>query len=570
MDKHIKFYTLNWTFCSGITLGVLGSLANLAVPLIIKRVIDIKANPAQYFHADLLFLTFGIMLLAAIIGALSDYLISKSGDKRIAEIRLMVQSHLLSLPYSYFEDKESGKLASRVINDAMVIKSFMTVVIPSSLNSFLTVVGTLIILTILDWKLTVVIVISFLLLIFIAIPLGKINEQISIQSQQKLSDLSGESTESLRSVKAIKLNNAEHNVLTKFARETNSLYSLSKKADLVFAITGPLQTVVTLVVIISIILYGGYRVGQGTLTLGTLVSFLVYLFQVVDPINNLAGFYTNYFQAKGATQKITSIINEDLEREKGLPSVPQNLLNSSLTMENVSFSFKDTTILSNINMSFESGDKIAIVGPSGAGKTTIINIISRLYSVSSGSLKLGNKSAGLFDLYSWRNLFGVVTQENSILSGTIYHNLTFGLTKTPSVESIWKALNAAHLGEDVRRMKDQLNTQVGENGATLSGGQRQRLQIARAYLKESPFLILDEATSNLDPDSEKSVSTALSNIMRNKTIIMVAHRLSTVTDADKIYFLNHHTVVGCGTHSELIKTVPEYQRFVNEQMISNS
>ena len=219
-------------------------------------------------------------------------------------------------------------------------------------------------------------------------------------------------------------------------------------------------------------------------------------------------------------------------------------------------------------MSIWANKKIALVGPSGAGKTTLINILTRLQDDYEGEITIENKNCKTFSLKSWRSLFSVVTQENNIFSGSIKENLVFGLPHNPSNRELQEALSVAAMENDVKGMKNGLNFEVGENGNNLSGGQKQKIQIARAYLRNTPFIIFDEATSNLDPESETEILRSLDKLSTQKTLIVIAHRLSTIINADKIYFLDNHKILGVGRHDELLRTVPKYKIFVEDQFIS--
>ncbi|WP_346244407.1 ABC transporter ATP-binding protein [Shouchella clausii] len=365
-----------------------------------------------------------------------------------------------------------------------------------------------------------------------------------------------------------KLNNAENYVYNNFKQEVNNLFSLSVKADKVFSITQPLQRLFAITLIIVVIIYGGFRVSQGTLTTGTLISFMIFLLQLIGPINNVADFYNNYMNAKGSTEKIFSILNTKTEKNKlsnlDIHSVSKPF---TLSLKNATFAYSETIILKNINMCFKSGENIAIVGATGSGKSTIINLITRLYPLKEGMLFLNQKDALEINLYDWRSLFGVVSQENTIFSGSILDNLIFGLNYKPSEEKIEKALKIANLYTEIKHLSKGVYTLIGERGMKLSGGQRQRLQIARAYLKDADFLILDEATSSLDSNTEKGIIDNLKTIMKDKTIISIAHRLSTIVDADRIYFIENKVIKDFGTHFDLLKRVPEYRKYIKEQII---
>lgn len=571
MDKKIKLYAISWQFILGIVLGILGTFIEVLIPLIVRRFIDGKTRIIAHLNFHLATLIVLTIIFSAIISAFCQYLISVAGNLKIAEIRMEIEQKLLTLPMSFFANKKSGQISSHLINDAEVVQGFMTNSIPATINSLITVLGSFIVLFHLDWQLTIFIVLSFSLIIFIAYPIGKISEKLSLTTQNKLSELSGQSTENLYNIRSIKLNNAYRPVLLNFKQVVVELFKISNKTDRIFSIVGPIQTVFTLGIILLIIIYGGIRVQQASLSIGTLVSFLIYLFQIIEPINMLGNFYTSYKQAKGATLELNKILKTP--GEKNVYQVNSPILiaeNSSLTLKNASFSYQKEPVLQNVSLNFNTGQKIAIVGPSGAGKTTIINLLTRLYELNEGQLLLNSVSATNYDLNTWRNLFAVVTQENTIISGSIYLNLTFGLTAIPEESDIWAALDKANLLEDVQKMPNGLQTLVGEQGIGLSGGQRQRLQIARAYLRQANFLILDEATSNLDPNSEKIITNTLNELIatHQTTLIVIAHRLSTIVDSDKIYFLDNHQITGSGTHQELMQLVPKYKQFVNEEILA--
>ena len=403
----------------------------------------------------------------------------------------------------------------------------------------------------------------------ISIPLGKINEKIANQSQESLGNLTGNTSESLQNIKTIKLSNAEEYVYNKIQRAINSLFTLSLKTDKIIALTGPLQSMVSLLLILIVVLYGTLRVKNGALSTGTLAAFMIYFFQIIGPINEVAMFYTDAKQVKGATQKIQEIMSSPIEENISLPIREVSNNTFKLVLKNVDFSYNTKKILEDINLSVCSKQKIALVGATGAGKSTIVNIITRLYPINSGKILLNNLSATDFGLKQWRSFFSVVSQENTILSGTIRDNLILGLATIPNDNQLWQALEIAELASTVNKLPQKLDSFVGEQGIALSGGQRQRLQIARAYLRNFKFLILDEATSSLDSDTEKKISDSLDKIIYEKNcgLITIAHRLSTIKNSDMIYFIKDGHIIKSGNHSELMRTVPDYARYVKEQEI---
>lgn len=553
----------------GIFFSILGSFLGLIMPLVLRQFINLKSFNFSSIPKSLIIFGISLILLDMITSTLSTYLISSSGDIQVKNIRLTLQKKTLLLPQSYFDKELSGNLTSRLINDIGILRSFVTETIPSTITGIITILGTIIITFILDWKLTILMILVFPLDGLISIPLGKINEKIANQSQESLGNLTGNTSESLQNIKTIKLSNAEEYVYNKIQRAINSLFTLSLKTDKIIALTGPLQSMVSLLLILIVVLYGTLRVKNGALSTGTLAAFMIYFFQIIGPINEVAMFYTDAKQVKGATQKIQEIMSSPIEENISLPKREVSNNTFKLVLKNIDFSYNKKKILEDINLSVCSKQKIALVGATGAGKSTIVNIITRLYPINSGKILLNNLSATDFGLKQWRSFFSVVSQENTILSGTIRDNLILGLATIPNDNQLWQALEIAELVSTVNKLPQKLDSFVGEQGIALSGGQRQRLQIARAYLRNFKFLILDEATSSLDSDTEKKISDSLDKIIYEKNcgLITIAHRLSTIKNSDMIYFIKDGHIIKSGNHSELMRTVPDYARYVKEQEI---
>lgn len=563
--KRISLFKIDKLLVIAIALSVVGTIFNLILPLVVQQFIDLKVKVnlslKQVYPIAI------ILMGGSMIRAISTYLISYSGDKRIKNIREALESKILNLPYSTYKNISSGELVSRLTNDALIIKEFTTNEVPNAIISIITLIGGIIILLCLDIKLTLVIIFSFAIVSLIAYPLGKINEKYSMLIQNHLGKLSQIISENVKNIQIIKLYNAQNAVRNKFNNENEKVYSLSKRIDKVFSITEPVQTAVTLLAFLIIILYGSSRVANNTLSFGVMTSFMIYIFEIITPINTLANFYVSYSEAKGASRVISSIMNMP---EEDLSGTNLKAITKKIEMKNITFGYLSgkSNVLSKVSLVFEPTKKIALVGPSGAGKTTLINILTRLQDDYEGEITIENKNCKTFSLKSWRSLFSVVTQENNIFSGSIKENLVFGLPHNPSNRELQEALSVAAMENDVKGMKNGLNFEVGENGNNLSGGQKQKIQIARAYLRNTPFIIFDEATSNLDPESETEILRSLDKLSTQKTLIVIAHRLSTIINADKIYFLDNHKILGVGRHDELLRTVPKYKIFVEDQFIS--
>lgn len=540
-----------------ILLSCLATALSLKIPLLLKQVID---------HGKMLSRTSSLgqigfcLLISSLLEAASQYLLSLAGDERIRDLRLLLQEKLLRLPWNYYKENSRGSLLSHVLNDSSVVKDFTVSVLPSALVSLLTVAASLEILLGLDVKMTLVIVLTFALIASSAFPLGKINEHFAYQNQAKLSRVSADLDENLANIKLIKLTNAQAGVLQKFRGDLQDLFALSRKTDAVFSVTGPLQTVLTLAGFLLILLYGSQRLANGSLSLGMLSSFIMYMFGIISPINNLGNFYMSYAEARGSLKAISEILAQPDEADPGqeLPKKAADLKVRDLTF---AYPGSQSPVLRDLSLDFKEGAKTALVGPSGAGKTTLINLLTRLEAGYQGQILLGDLEARNCSLPAWRDLFSVVAQDNNIFAGTVADNLLFGLEKSVSRSDMIQALQVANLWPEL-----DLDTQTGEGGWKLSLGQSQRLQLARAYLRDAPCLILDEATANLDPESEAKVSQAVDRIAREKIVIIIAHRLSTIANADKIYFLDQGQVQAAGRHEELLKHLPKYRAYVEDQL----
>lgn len=563
--KKIRLIKCTPKFILGLILSALGSITGIFIPLEIKIFVDSgKENTPLNFQ--LLLPVICLFIAQAVLQISSEIVIYVNGEKRIADIRSKINNHILHLPMSFFYNESSSEIAGHLINDTNTVKDFMTIEYLSFFSGIVTIVGSVFAIFSLDWKLSLMLLIIFPIMILIIVPLGNIGGKYARNIQTMISSLISIASENYQHIKLIKSNVAEKFVSKVFNIKINKLYRQSIKSDIVQSIVSPLGLIFLFGAIGIVFSYGGYRVSEGTLTVGTLMSFLIYIFQLLNPIGQFADFFTEYKKVQGAMSKLNDISRVKTERTVS-QSEKYILKNTSIYMKNVGFSYGTHIILKKVNITIPRLKKTAIVGPSGAGKSTIINLIDRLYNPTEGKILLGNLDISTINLYKWRSLFAIVSQENQIISGTIRDNLMFGLNYIPTEHQLFLALQKSDLRDYVLSLPQKLDTFVGEKGIKLSGGQKQRLQIARIYLKNVPYIILDEATSNLDPDTEKIVMNAIDSFEGKKTIIVIAHRLATIQDADIIYFLDKHQITGKGTHTELLKYHSGYRRFVKEQMI---
>lgn len=556
-----KFISLDTTILLGGILLVLSSGLSLLIPLALKGLIDHKGNT---FNTGSLLQVVVLFIGQALLVSLGNYLFALSGEKQVANLRKKVSQHLIYAPKSFFDTRKSGELASRIVNDTATIREFVVSSLPFFLASIITLIGTAVVLFYLDWKLSLVLLLALPLMAIFIIPLSSIGQKYAKILQDETSQLTGELTEQFQEIELIKTQGAEGQTSQLLGRQIEIMRKVSIKSDLVAAFNSPFALLFIFGTVAIIFTYGGQRVAAGTLTVGTLVSFLIYLFQLLNPVGGLSDFFTAKAKVAGATAELVQLL--DITPEQ----LDEGLLPGSgdLVFENVSFSYQpEKAVLEGIDLVFPQQKKIALVGPSGSGKSTIFHLIERFYPVSSGRILFGETDISGFSLASWRQKLALVSQNAAVFSGSIRDNLCYGLDREVSDTELYTALDKAALLKDIEQMPDGLETAVGERGKLLSGGQKQRLQIARAYLRQADFILFDEATANLDADAEYAVTQSLNAISEDKTVIIIAHRLSTVVDADIIYVIDQHRVTGVGNHAELLETHETYARFVSEQML---
>jgi ATP-binding cassette subfamily B protein AbcA/BmrA len=431
-------------------------------------------------------------------------------------------------------------------------------------SGIVTVLGAVAILIIIDWKMTLILFIFVPLAIVLVLPLGQKIYKISMQTQDEMATFSGNLGRVLSDIRLVKSNIAEPVEKQNGNQKIQQLFRFGLKEAKIQAIISPLMTTIIMAVLVVIIGYGGIRVARGELSAGSLVAIIIYMVQIIVPFSQMAGFFTAFQKAMGATERIQQLLNTETEHNNGNTRID---VHKPIVFQNISFAYeKGKTILQNVHFEVKPGQTVAIVGPSGAGKTTIFSLIERFYQPTNGAIKLGNTDIREFPLFEWRKQIGYVSQESPIMSGTIRENICYGLNRTVSEEEVRKAAQLANVDEFIEQMQDGYETEVGERGIKLSGGQRQRIAIARALLRNPKILLLDEATSNLDSNSEQKVQNALLHLMKNRTTFVIAHRLSTIINADLIIVLENGKITGQGTHNELLQSHPLYQKLVSRQM----
>lgn len=546
-------------------LSILGSLSGLLVPLFTGKLVD--TFNAENLDLRMVWLFIGIFLANAVLSGIGTYLLSKIGEKTIYSIRAKLWKHLINLKMGFFDKNESGQLMSRITDDTNVINLFISEKAPSVLPSLLTLIGSIVMLFILDWQMTLMTVLILPIFIGIMIPLGKKMGKISKDTQTEISKFSGILGRVLTEMKLVKVTTSEKNELEKTKVTLLGIYNLGLKEAKIRAIISPLSGIIMTLTVAIILGFGGIRVSSGAITAGTLVAMIFYVVQLSAPILSFSMFITDYKKAVGASERIYEIYQEETEKE-GSDSNRPITDHQDITFKNVSFGYDDTTIIKDLSLSIHSGEVTAFVGPSGSGKSTLFSLIERLYPIEQGEILYGNESIEDISLKYWRQKIGYVMQSNAMMSGTIRDNLTYGINEAVSDETLIHYTKMARCYDFIMEFPHGFDTEIGERGTKLSGGQRQRIDIARSFIKTPDILLLDEATANLDSESEYYIQQALNELMKDRTTIVIAHRLATIKKANQIIFLDKGEITGAGTHNELIQSHDKYRHFVNTQSLT--
>ncbi|TES55664.1 ABC transporter ATP-binding protein [Halalkalibacterium halodurans] len=552
-----------------LTFGLIGSLittlVGLTIPLLTREMVD--GFSLESLNTFLIAAIIVVFILQAVLDGLSMYALAYVGQKIVARLRERMWFKLLRLPVNYFDKNTSGQTVSRVVNDTGIVKDLISQHFPQFVGGIITIIGAMIILFIMDWKMTLLMFIAVPITVAVMVPLGMRMSKISRGLQDETANFTGNVQQTLSEIRLMKASNAEQTEEKKGLTGIEKLFSFGLKEGKIFALIAPLMYLVVMVVIVIIIGYGGIRVAEGTMTTGSLVAFLLYLFQIIFPITSFTMFFTQLQKAKGATERIIEIL--DIEEENGQQGIEMDISNKAIHVKNVSFSYnEEEPVIQNVSFDVEPGTMVAFAGPSGGGKTTMFGLLERFYEPTSGEILIGDTSIQELSMYSWRKQIGYVSQDSPMMVGTIRENLCYGLEDRDDIDDdrLWEVAKMAYADQFISEFPKGLDTEVGERGVKLSGGQRQRIAIARAFLRDPKILMMDEATASLDSQSEGIVQQALTRLMEGRTTFVIAHRLSTIVNADKIIFIEKGQITGIGTHQELVQTHDLYREFAEQQL----
>ena len=565
------FKRLSWPYgliIAAVIITSLGSLSGLLVPLFTGRLVD-KFSVSS-INWGMIAIFGSIFLVNALLSGIGLYLLSKIGEKIIYAIRSLLWEHIIQLKMPFFDKNESGQLMSRLTDDTKVINEFISQKLPNLLPSVLTLIGSLVMLFIMDWKLTLLTFITIPVFILIIVPLGRVMQKISTNTQSEIANFSGLLGRVLTEMRLVKVSNTERLELDNAHTNLKKIYRLGLKQAKISAVVQPISGVVMLLTIAIILGFGALEIGTGAITPGTLIAMIFYVIQLSMPLINLSTLVTDYKKAVGASSRIYEIMQEPIEPTEALSeSKDVTIIDGELVFEHVDFKYDVKKILEDVSFSIPQGEVSAFVGPSGSGKSTIFNLIERMYDIERGDIKYGNQSIFDIPLSKWRTKIGYVMQSNSMMSGTIRDNILYGINRKVDDEELIEYAKLANCHDFIMQFDEGYDTMVGERGLKLSGGQRQRIDIARSFVKNPDILLLDEATANLDSESELKIQEALETLMEGRTTVVIAHRLSTIKKAGQIVFIDKGEVTGKGRHHELMASHDKYRHFVTSQKLSD-
>lgn len=578
-----------------IVLSVLGAGASLAQPLLVNQVVT--AVQRGNTLSTLVWLLVVLVVVSGLLNGVQHFLLQRAGEGVVLSTRRKLIARILNLPISEFDTRRTGDLVSRVGSDTTLLRAVLTQGLIESIGGALTFLGAIIAMAIIDPLLLGITVVIVLVAIVVVGGLSRRIRIASKRAQEKVGDLTAAVERGIGAVRTIRAAGATEREVDEVDGHATEAYRRGLDIAKMSAFVVPVASIVMQVAFIAVLGVGGAQVAAGTITIATLITFILLLFMMIMPLGQAMGAAVAVAQALGALGRIEEILHlpTEAQDDQAVRVAAAVESDDAIAFEHVSFRYAraaqasgadgaapavgpggadrpaddspvDDVVLHDVSFRVPRGARVALVGPSGAGKSTTLALIERFYDPTDGVIRLGGVDVRGLDRAELRAQIGYVEQDAPVLAGTIRANLLLGSPDATEDDCV-RVLEAVNLGEVLHRDPRGLDAQVGEDGVMLSGGERQRLAIARALLAAPPILLLDESTSSLDGVNEQKMRLAIDAVAEDRTLLVIAHRLSTVVDSDVIVVLEHGRVVGVGTHSELVESTPLYRDLAKHQLL---
>ena len=545
-----------WRLVLAVGAVVVASGMGLVFPLVIGNLVDSALLENASGDASTLnriaLILLAVFAVQAVFNYVQQFQLAAVGEGVVADLRTRLYSHLMLLSVKFFESRKTGEITSRLTSDVAVVQSTVSQSVAQVASQTLTLIGGVVLLFVISAKLSAAVLVVLPVVILSARFFGRRLERLATAFQDKVAEANAVAEESIAGIRVVQWFGAEQSLVDRYAGSIGESYRLALRRARLRALFVPAVQFSVFATVSLVLWFGGRLVLSGEITGGNLISFLLYTFTVAGAIGAFTGLYSRLREALGASRRIFEMLDEVSDVEEASDPVPLTNATGHVAFEGVEFAYSDRegAVLRDVSFAAEPGEVIALVGPSGAGKSTLVQLIARFFDPQEGVITVDGVNVRHATLEDLRSHMAAVPQDTHLFSGTIVDNIRMGKIGATDDE-VTAAAIAANAHDFVSTFVDGYETVVGERGVKLSGGQRQRVAIARALLKDPRILILDEATSALDSESESVVQEALAVLMKGRTTFVIAHRLSTVRNADRILVLDEGRIVESGTHTSL-------------------
>lgn len=555
-------------------LVILSTFLTLLVPYFTGKIVDALTVSKDMINLlevrNLILYVLAFYVFSSLFMYFQEFLIAGISQRVVYKIRKDIFDKFQKMPVIFFDRTTHGELMSRVTNDIDNINNTISQTMIQFMHTFISTIGTVFIMFYINKIMALVTLATVPIVLLVTRTIANNTKKYFKTQQQFLGNLNGHIEESISGIDVVRMFNKEDDMISKFKKFNDDLKEVGVKAQIWSGFIMPIMNAIGNLTFVIIVLSGSLLVLNNAITIGVVTSFIFYSKQFQRPINELASTFNQLQSGIAGAERVFEILDEEDEREDELDAIEADNIKGKVEFKNVYFNYsKNKEVLKDINFMVEAGTKVALVGPTGAGKTTIVNLLTNFYEVTKGEILIDDMNINKYKKNSLRNMFGVVLQDTYLFSGTIKENIRYGKLDATD-EEIITACKISNADEFIKRLPNGYDTYISEGGGNLSQGQRQLLAIARAVLKDPSILILDEATSNVDTRTELKIQEAMISLMKNRTTFIIAHRLSTIRDSDIIMMIEDGRIIEKGTHEELIETKGAYFNLYMSQYLNTA